>query len=176
MLNSEVASTFNIYPASKNVPLKKAAAAPVPKISTNQQPPMQSSLLPSALDKPEQKSQLMEDYKKGEAKEAGGIPKLTIEVIRKRYLYPFSIDSNITFLNTILNTRNNHNELVTRLKQLGKNLDLVNTKAMQLPLDLLPANAEPMMNELQKPIMVLEDMMKILLAKSGRYRQRLEGL
>lgn len=43
---------------------------------------------------------------------------------------------------------------MTRLKQLGKNIDLVNTKALQLPLDSLPSNAEQIMAELQKPISV----------------------
>ncbi len=43
---------------------------------------------------------------------------------------------------------------MVKLKQLGKNLDLVETKALQLPLDSLPANAEKMMQELQKPITV----------------------
>jgi len=43
---------------------------------------------------------------------------------------------------------------VVKLKQLGKNLDLVQSKVLQLPLDSLPANAEKMMQELQKPLTV----------------------
>ena len=42
-----------------------------------------------------------------------------------------------------------------KLKELGRNLDLVNTKAMQLPLDVLPPNAEHIMTELQKPMSVI---------------------
>ncbi len=43
---------------------------------------------------------------------------------------------------------------MAKLKELGSNLDLVNTKAIQLPLDSLPSNAEHIMGELQKPITV----------------------
>ena len=95
--------------------------------------------LPEQQDKKEVKEE-----RKIEPKEISGIPKLTIEVIRKRYLYPFSINSISCLLSMI----------VTKLKQLGKNIDLVNTKAMQLPLDSLPSNAEQMMAELQKPVTV----------------------
>lgn len=41
-----------------------------------------------------------------------------------------------------------------KLKQLGKNIDLINTQIMELGLDALPANDQKMMTELQKPISV----------------------
>ncbi len=44
--------------------------------------------------------------------------------------------------------------IVAKLKQLGRNLDLVNTEVLQLPMGSLPSNAELMMAELQKPIAV----------------------
>ena len=41
-----------------------------------------------------------------------------------------------------------------KLKELGKNIDLIDTKILELPLDSLPSNAEQIMSELQKPITV----------------------
>lgn len=53
--------------------------------------------------------------------------------------------------------------IVVKLKELGRNIDLINTNNMQLPLDLLPSNAEQIMSELQKPISIkVEELVKDL--------------
>ena len=95
-------------------------------------------------EKEEKKTEPKEGYLKDSYYNSSGIPKLVVETIRKRYIYPFSIDSKCSYLLC----------LVVRLKELGKNMDLVNTTALQLPLDCIPSNAEKIMEELQRPMTV----------------------
>lgn len=100
-------------------------------------------------------------YKK--AKEASeittGMIKLTIENIKKRYLYPFGVDSK-SLLNAI----------VIKLKELGNNVDLVKSTAMELPSNCIAANKKEIVAELQKPITVL--LITYIVAKGRRDIER----
>lgn len=86
--SGDVASTFNIYPPSK---VKKTQSV---FKESNRYEKFPEYELPPIKEKKPTKIETSED-KKVEQGESSGIPKLTIEVIRKRYLYPFSINSNV---------------------------------------------------------------------------------
>eukprot|EP00826_Nyctotherus_ovalis_P042367 TRINITY_DN4349_c0_g1_i3.p2 TRINITY_DN4349_c0_g1~~TRINITY_DN4349_c0_g1_i3.p2 ORF type:complete len:171 (-),score=27.47 TRINITY_DN4349_c0_g1_i3:166-678(-) len=73
----EAPSSFVVYP-----PIRKRTVQAVQSSKKPSLPPIQ--------EKPVAKMAI--DNDKGE-QEGLGIPKLTVDVIRKRYLYPFSIDS-----------------------------------------------------------------------------------
>jgi hypothetical protein len=73
-----------------------------PKSAKGQFTEPETSSLPPIKPKGEEAHTEVKEEKKVEAKESSGIPKLTVDVIRKRYLYPFSVDSNEILL--ILNS------------------------------------------------------------------------
>jgi len=129
--SGEVATAFYIYPTTKDI----------------------SKLL---LNKEEQKAEKKDELPKislppikkicertvvHETKSV--IPKLSIENIKTRYLYPFSIDS-----------KSLYDRVVAGLKELGNNIDLVKSTAMELPVHCLFPNEKEIKEELQKPITV----------------------
>jgi len=87
--SNEVPSAFHIYPS-----LGK-------KLTTKDQQEMtakrnMTGAKTARIDKrvlPILQIQRKKEEKKFEVKDGSGIPKLTLEVIRKKYLYPFCIDS-----------------------------------------------------------------------------------
>jgi len=89
----EVASTFNIYPAPKSALMKKAQALAEAKAVARKVPALQKTMMKPKILQEKKKPTAQDEVKKIDVKESSGVPKLTIEVIRKRYLYPFSIDS-----------------------------------------------------------------------------------
>ena len=83
--SGDVASTFNIYPSLAKKPIIKTKTGAKTARGTERTLTHLSEL----------KIKRQAEEKKFEVKDSSGIPKLTIEVIRKRYLYPFSINSKI---------------------------------------------------------------------------------
>ena len=101
--SGEVASAVNVYPSGKN-PISKAEGNSF-DASEEKSPPNKSSSYMKDLNSSKNmlppiarkyiESNRMEDnieYEKS------GIPKLTINGIKKRYLYPFSVDSNFLLI------------------------------------------------------------------------------
>lgn len=86
--SSEVPSAFHIYPAQgKKVGKGGYEAKSVRCVSGAVTARASKRSLPAL------KTQRKKEENKFEVKDSSGIPKLTLEVIRKKYLYPFCIDS-----------------------------------------------------------------------------------
>ena len=136
--SGELASAFNIYPAWKTEIQHK-------RNQTEIQQSKYIKELKSTLPEITKKYTKRKRIEISETLEKSGIPKLTIETIKKRYIYPFTIDSINCFLLLI----------VVKLKELGNNIDLVNTVSMELSIDCLNGdNLKNIQTELESPIKV----------------------
>jgi hypothetical protein len=126
----EVATAFYIYPDTKNIP-----KLPLKEGEDKKKEELVKISLPPIKERYKRTEEVHETKSK--------VPKLTIDNIKTRYLYPLSIDSESLC-----------NRVVAGLKKLGNNIDLVKSTAMELPSHCLLPNEKEIKEELQRPITV----------------------